>query len=58
MQSKIKELQTPTKKNQNKLKQIKLSPERVKINNTTNTSRKEQKQSDKKLDAGKRKPKN
>ena len=40
--NKIKELQTPTKKNQNKLKQIKLSPERVKINNTTNTSRTKQ----------------
>ena len=58
--NKIKELKTPTKKKtkQNKLKQIKLSPERVKINNTTNTSRKEQKQTDKKLDAGKRKAKN
>ena len=37
---------------------MKLSPERVKINNTTNTNHKEQKQTNKKLDAGKRKAKN
>ena len=47
--NKIKELLTPEKT------KAKLSPERVKVNNTTNTSHKEQ--TDKKLDAGKRKAK-